>query len=260
MQPITVPDFCKQALTRILVNNDTPSPKISPVQLNQAIAEYNLIADSWGADGKMVYSQQFYTFALVPGQQTYTIGANTTINGNTVTADFDTTPQPRPSYLEFASFEQVTSNPYADLPMKIIDAAEWASIVTKNIATNIGFYIYMDGQYPQANLNIWPLPSQSANIVLTTWTSLNSNVGQGDVIALPPGYARGLSLDLSLAMAPYYGKSGDPSIQQIAGVLSKIKRDIGFTNIRSGRLQYSSDAQGASTRGGVYDAQSDQVL
>jgi hypothetical protein len=253
MQPVTVPEFCKLSLERILLNAGDASPKISPSELQRAIKEYNLIADSWGADGSMIYTQQFYTFPLIPGQQTYTIGPSNTANMNTGT-------QPRPSYLEFAAFEQTTSNPFTDLPMKIVDAAEWASIVTKHIPANIGFYVYMDGAWPLANLNLWPLPSVSANIVLTTWLSLNSSVGDADVISLPPGYARGLSLDLSIAMAPYYGKSGEPAIAQLASTLAKIKSDIGWTNIRGGRLQYSNEAQSSRGQGGVYDAISDQIL
>jgi hypothetical protein len=250
MQPITVPDFCKTALKRILVTSDTPSPKISPAQLTDAITEYNLIADSWNADGGMMYSQQFYTFALTPGKQTYTIGPSNTASMNTGT-------QPRPSYLEFAAFEQTDSNPYIDLPMYIVDASEWASIITKKIGSVIGFYVYMDGQWPLANLNIWPIPEVAANIVLTTWLSLNSGVGSNDLISLPPAYARGLSLDLSLALAPYYGKSGSAAIQQLAGTLHNIKRDIGWVNLRGGRLKYSGDAQGARS-GAPYDAVSDQ--
>jgi len=254
MNPQTVPEFCRTALKRILVSNDTPSPKVTPAQLKDAITEYNLIADSWGADGSMHYTQQFYTFALIPGQQTYSIGPSNTANFNTGT-------QPRPSYLEYASFQQTNSYPYADLPMRIVDAAEWASIVVKGIYTNIGFVVYMDEAYPLANVNIWPAPSIAANIVLTTWVALGSDLTEGDTMpALPPGYARGLSLDLSLALAPYYGKSGDASIQQIGSQLAKIKRDIGWVNLRGGRLQYSNDAQSSGIPGGVYDANSDQVL
>jgi hypothetical protein len=260
MRPLTVPEFCKISLKRLLVSNDTPSPKVTPAQLQDAITEYNLIADSWGADGSMIYTQQFYTFPLVGGQQTYTIGANNVVGNTIIVADFNTGTQPRPSYLEYASFQQTTSNPPADLPMRVVDADEWASIVTKNIQTNIGFYVYMDGAWPQANLNIWPAPSISANIVLTTWLSFNSNVGESDTISLPPAYARGLSLDLSIAMAPYYGKSGDPSVAQMASTLAKIKKDIGWTNIRGGRLTYSDGAQGSRGLGGTYDAISDQIL
>lgn len=259
MQPQTVPEFCKTALRRLLQVNGS-APKITPSELKDAINEFNLIADSWNADGGMIYTQQFYTFPLVGGKQTYTIGANTVINGNTVVADFNTLNQPRPSYLEWASFQQTTSNPVADLRMVVLDADEWASIVTKNIQTNIGFYVYMDGAWPHANLNIWPAPSISANIVLTTWVSLNSDAGEGDFISLPPAYARGLSLDLSIAMAPYYGKSGDPAVAQMASTLSAIKRNIAWTNIRGSRLTYSEEAQSARGLGGTYDAISDQIL
>lgn len=259
MNPILVKTFCETALKRILMNGGDASPKISASQLLDAVNELNLIKDSWDADGSMIYSQQFYTFPLVGGQQTYTIGANTVVNGNNTVADFNTLGQPRPSYLEFASFEQTNSNPVADLPMRIVDAAEWASIVSKQIYTSVGFYVYLDGAWPHGNLSIWPAPSISANIVLTTWLSLGSASSESDYIILPPGYARGLSIDLSIAMAPYYGKSSDPAIQQLAGQLRAIKNDIGWVNIRGGRVQYSSEAQSTRGQGGAYDIISDQI-
>jgi hypothetical protein len=257
MNPTKVEDFCKTALKRLLVSNDTPSPKITPAQLNDALNELNLITDSWNADGQTIYSQQFYTFALVPGQQTYTIGPVLGTGGLANTASMNTGTQPRPSYLEYASFQQTDPFPVNDLPMKIVDAAEWASISVKQIAASVGFYVYLDGAYPWGNLNIWPLPTVAANVVLTTWLSLPSALGFNDTISMPPAYARGLSLDLTLACAPYYGKSGSATVQQLAGTLAKIKRDIGWVNIRGGGLRYSESAQGSDGGGGVYDAITD---
>jgi len=257
MNPTNVKDFCTTALKRLLVSNDTPSPKVSPAQLNDALNELNLITDSWNTDGRMIYTQQFYTFPLTAGQQTYSIGPVLNFSGPSNTANMSTGTQPRPSYLEFASFEQTTSSPYIDLPMYIVGAAEWASIITKNIGSVIAFYVYMDGAYPWGNLNVWPIPQVSCNIVLTTWLSLNSALSLTDCISLPPGYARGLSLDLSLACAPYYGKAGSAAVAQIGGQLNGIKKQIGWVNLRGERMKYSGDAQG-SNAGEPYDAISDQ--
>jgi hypothetical protein len=254
MQPVKIVDFCKTALTRILMDSSSATPKITPPQLNGAINELNLITDSWNADGGTIYTQQFYTFPLTAGQQTYTIGPSNTANFNTGT-------QPRPSYLEFASYQLTTGEfPFIDLPMRILDASEWASIVVKDISTTVGFYIYMDEAYPLANVNIWPFPSTAGNLVLTTWSSLNSALGENDSISLPPGYARGLSLELSIALAPYYGKSGDPTVAQLGNQLAQIKKNIAWVNLRGGRLSYSDQAQSARDPGGIYDANSDQVL
>ena len=254
MKATKVSDFCKTALTRILMDGSTATPQITPAQLNGALNELNLITDSWNTDGGMIYTQQFYTFPLIAGQQTYTIGPSNTANFNTGT-------QPRPSYLEFASYQLTTGEfPFIDLPMRILSAEEWSSIVVKDIAATVGFYIYMDEAYPLANVNIWPFPSTGSNLVLTTWSSLSSALGENDCISLPPGYARGLSLELSIALAPYYGKQGDPAVAMLSSQLTQIKRNIAWVNLRGGRMTYSDQAQSARDPGGVYDANSDQVL
>jgi hypothetical protein len=259
MNPTKVEDFCKTALKRILMNSGE-TPKISPAELNDALYEYNLIRDSWNADGAMILSLRFFTFPLVTGQQVYTIGANTVVNGNTVVADFNTGSQPRPTYLEFASYQQTINSPVADLPMRIVNADEWASIVTKNIAAGVSFYVYMDEDYPHAHLHIWPLPSVTGNIVLTVPLAMSSTLTLNDAHSMAPGYEKALSLSLSIAMAPYYGKSGEPAIAQLSSQLSKIESDIGWNNLRGGALHYSSDAQSASGSGGTYDATTDQIL
>ena len=258
MNPTLVKSFCETAVKRILMTNGA-APKITPAELSDALYEYNLIRDSWNADGAMILSLRFYTFALVPGQQVYTIGANTVINGNTVVADFNTGNQPRPQYLEYASYQQTTSNPVADLPMRIVNADQWASIVIKDIPAAVSFYVYMDEDYPHAHLHIWPLPSVGGNIVLTAPLSMSSVLTLNDAFSMAPGYERALSLDLSIAMAPYYGKSGDPAIAQLSSQLAAIKKNIGWNNIRDGQLTYSNEAQ-SSRNNGVYDAISDQIL
>jgi hypothetical protein len=258
MQPILVTDFIKHALKRILQNSDTPTAKISGPQMEDALAELNLITDSYDTDPVLKYTQTFNTFPLVPGQQVYTIGPDQD-NGANV-ANFSTGVNTRPMYLEFASFEQTTSNPFLDIPIKILSEDEWMSIRTKNISTDICLYIYMDGSYPWGNIYLWPLPQVSSNLVLTYWQTFNGQLTLQSQIALPPGYARLTSLELSLNMCPFYGKAGAATAQQIAGPINTLKRKIGWMNLRGSRLQYSGESQSSRGGAGVYDAVSDQKL
>jgi hypothetical protein len=248
MNSVAVKDFINIAMKRILAVGDQPAT-LTPSQTNDAIYTLNEILDSWNADGKMIFAQGINTFPIGNSQQVYTIGPGGNFNVPT-----------RPSYIEFASFQMTTSSPFVDIPIRILNVDEWNSIRIKNLATTVSFYLYMDANWPLANIYLWPEPSVGANLVLTYWNFLNSTIGINDTISMPPGYVRAVGLDLAINMAPMFGKAGSPTVAQLASTLSKIKSDIGFNNLRGQRMQYSGAAQGVASRGAAYDALTDTVF
>jgi hypothetical protein len=245
MQAIKVSDFIKTALKRILQNSASPS--INANQLNDGLGELNLIMDSFNADGRMCYTMVTNIFPLQGGQQTYQFGPG---------GDFDV--PARPTYIEFAAYELLSTYPVVDVPISILSADEWESIRVKQIDSVVSFYLYMDEQFPLANVNLFPLPSQGANLRLTYWNALNSSLTLNDTILLPPAYARVISYDLSIALAPFFDEAGSAGVIQLSGVVAKLKKDIGWLNLRGSRLQYSGEAQG-SRASGAYDIFTDHI-
>jgi hypothetical protein len=251
MNGTKVSDFCKMALKRVLVGS--PNQQIKDPQINDAQYLLNELLDAYNADGDLIYTMQFQTFALNTGQQIYTFGPS-------ANADFNTGNTPRPSIIEYAAFQTYTSLPATDIPLKILNAEEWAEIRNKGVTTGISNYIYMDGGWPLANVYLWGIPNGPANLVLTSWQPMNSALGLGDMFSMPFGYSKMINLELALALAPLYGKSGTPDVALMGRQLSAIKRKIAFLNFRPSELLYSPEAQGASCQGGVYMIQTDQVV
>lgn len=232
-------DLIMAALRLIGVATQGNDP--TPYEINQGLYALNEIIDSWNIDGKMIVSMGFHTFPVGNSVQTYTIGPG---------GDFDV--PARPAMLEYAAFQSQTTTPPIDIPLSIANVDEWAGIVSKLVVTTIPTTIYMDEQYPLAHVNLWPIPSDTGNIVLTYWEPLNSGLTLDTAFSMPPAYARGLRYDLAIMLAPEFGKSA-PS--EIIGALAEIKNNIGVANIRPSRVAYDAAVLG----GGAYNVFTDQV-
>ena len=255
MQPVAVSNFIKQALKR--TTGDQDASDFSPTQLNDGLYELNALINSWNADGDVIYSLKQYSFGLTAGQQVYTIGPS-------ANADFNTGTEGRPSFLQYAAYAVTLNNPTLFIPLTILSPEQWSSFRILDVSASIANYIYMDEQYPLANVNIYPIPSTSANLVLTVWQTMNDNLVLGGNacigINLPPAYTRTLGLELSIAMAPYYGKSGSADVALMAKQAAALKKKIAFLNLRGSTMVYSSEAQGTGPgAGGTYIAQTDEV-
>jgi hypothetical protein len=255
MQPIAVPQFIKQALKR--TTGDQDASDFTPVQLNDALYELNNIINSWNADGDTIFTTQYYTFPLNAGQQVYTIGPS-------ANADFNTGTQSRPAALLYAAFQVITSDPVIDVPLRILSPEEWASLRVKNLGVSIANYIYLEPQWPLGNIYLWGFPTVASNLVLTVWQKLNDALTLSSDAAiginLPDAYTRTVGLELSIAMAPYYGKSGSADIALMAKQAAALKKKIAWLNLRGSQMVYSNEAQGtAPGAGGLYIIQTDST-
>jgi hypothetical protein len=136
---------------------------------------------------------------------------------------------------------------------------EWQSIRAPGVQASISNYIFMDEQWPLANVYLWAVPSADANVILTSGQTLNSSLSANSIIYLPPGYSRALSLDLAISLAPNFGLASSPVVAQLSSQLSQIKKKIRWLNLRGSRMSYSSAAQGTGGGGGVYNILDDQI-
>lgn len=237
----------QRALALIGVKASGQAMKVE--QANTALYALNEIADSLNSDGEMIYAMQTLTAPLANGVTTngitaYTIGpgANNTFNV-----------AQRPSYISAASFQIGAQR--LDRPIKILSAEEWQLIRLKGTTSSVSFYMYVDQQWPVANIYLWPQPTAGSNLVLVSWQPLPTTLNLTSTIDLPPAYARLLRYELACNLAPEYGKTVPPDV---AGILANIKHQIKWTNLRGSRLQYSREAQGTKATG-CYDINTDEV-
>ena len=215
MSNSTVKDLLTGSLRLLgaIATGETPSSQ----EMSDAMDAANGMLDSWSNESLVIPSNTIESFPLTAGVQQYTLGVGGTFN--TV----------RPLKIENVGLKVSTPVPY-ELPVKILNDAEWASIILKGTGSNLPTYVYPDNAYPLNNLYLWPVPAAANSLVLYTQKALTQFATINDTISLPPGYWKALRFNLALELAAEYGKQ--PSEAIIAAALES-KENIKRNNIQS---------------------------
>lgn len=177
-------------LIGILASGETASASES----SDALTTLNNLIDSMSNENLLIFNNARETFPLVAGQQTYTIGTG----GN-----FNTS---RPQKVVNALIQPPNNTPVIELPMKILNQDEYANVLIKTLQSTFPLYLYVDGSFPLDNINVWPVPSVTCNIVLYSWKPLANIANLTTALSLPPGYARMLQFNLAIDLAAEYGR------------------------------------------------------
>lgn len=229
----------------------------SASEASDALSSLNAMLSSWSTNGLMIYKYQREVFLLTAGKAKYTIGP---------LADFNTI---RPITIQTAKFTDptvvvteltpfipgvpmvtpdipatylttITAN--QELPVQILNIQEWSAIFDKNITSTVPTKMYVEGTYPAETINLWPVPSVGAGIVLYTLKPLNNFLLVTDDFNLPDGYERAIRYNLAQEIAPEYGKEASPTVQQIA---SDSKADLQRKNTKP--VYMKSDVSGIAS-------------
>lgn len=175
----------------VLASGESPSNN----EASDALITLNDLIDSWSNEQLLIPNKVREVFPLVSGQQSYTMG----VGGNFNTA--------RAQKIENAIIQLAQNSPVIELPMKILNQDEYASIILKTLASTFPLYVYADGSYPLDSLSFWPVPNTTVNnVVLYSWKPLADLTSLTTTLSLPPGYQRALKYALALELAPEYGK------------------------------------------------------
>lgn len=196
----TVLDLIKGSMR--LVGAIAPSENPSPDEAQDALSVLNDIIDAWNNEHLMIFTVHIESFNLTAGKASYTIGSG---------SDFNTA---RPQRIEEAYIRTPNGQ---DLPLDLINDAEYASITIKTTQSPIPKRLYDDGSYPLKNLIFWPVPTDGAyQVVLYSWQALTSFATIETTVSLPPGYKKALRYALALELAPEYGRSAPAEVVAIA--------------------------------------------
>jgi len=234
---------------------------VSPV-LNQALTTNNqginavaniVIENGYVIDFQIVNSGSLFN----PGDVlTYTQGSATaTIQVLSATPQTDFVCATRPQNIIFAAFQPPSTTPTINLPLKIVNAWRYAQIRAQTIQSQVPSVLYMDAQYPNANIYLWTEPNQGGNLVLTVWNLLPSFGLTLDTVigtTFPPAYMRLLRYEIAMNIAPEYGKQVPVDVAEIA---AQIKHNILVNNMESPFAEYEIPGQA----GGAYDAVTDTL-
>ncbi len=171
-------------------------------EANDALVALNDMIDTWSNESLLIYEKAYETFGLNVNQQSYQWG--------TGAADFNS---PRPQKLETVVFQQISGTTTLELPIDILNLDQWAAISVKTITSNLPTRCWLQNTYPNATFYVWPIPSITGNIVVSSWKAITEIAALTTTISLPPGYSRALRYNLALELAPEYGKQVDPLIE-----------------------------------------------
>ncbi len=183
-------------LLGVLATGEAPAAD----EANDALNALNEMLDSWSTESLLIYAKIIESFALVGGQQVYTMGSG----GNFNTA--------RPLSVERAAISVLSSNPANEIPLELLNLDQWANINVKTVTSSIPLKLYIDGANPLTNLNLWPIPTVANNIVLYSWKPLSSIATLQTAIVIPPGYLKALRFNLAMTLAAEFGRQVDPIV------------------------------------------------
>lgn len=150
------------------------------------------------------------TISVTGGDGVYTIGS---------TGDVIST---RPIKLDPASYIDKSGISY---PLTIISAQEYNNISDKASTSDIPRYIWMNGDFPNATLTLYPVPSAACTLKLWSWKQFASFSTVTETVSLPPGYVDMLVYNTACNWAPEF--QVEPPrwvVQQASLTMKRIKR------------------------------------
>lgn len=167
-------------------------------EATDGLASLNRMIGSWSNEGLLIHAITAETpLTLTAGDASITMGAS---------GDITT----RPQSIEKA----VIRSGSMDYPLSPMTLEEYSSISNKS-TQGIPDRYYDDGAYPQRTITFYPVPSSAYSFVPWTKRALTALTLDAD-ISLPPGYEDALTYNLSIRLAPEYGKSVPAEVAAIA--------------------------------------------
>lgn len=195
----TVKKIIRRALRLIGVVGEGEDPTAG--ELADALDDLNQLLDSWNTEKLLVWAASRDARTLATGTQDLEIGPG---------ADWDAArPQTiEPGHAYIKSGDQ-------EYKLNILTVERWARITDKT-QTGQPRDLYYEPSFPNGTLHLWPKTDQGYDLVLYNWTRLAQVTNAIKTLALPPGYARALSTNLALELAPAYNRSAPAEVVVMA--------------------------------------------
>lgn len=141
----------------------------------QALGNLNRMLQGWNISRMMVPVERRETFALVIGQQSYTMGSG---------ANFNTT---RPNRIDRAELYDATLK--LTLPITLVDDRQFSAVQLKELQTPYPRYVWIQGGSGQTiTLWLWPVPSAVHSLVLYSWGPFTAFSSLSASVTWPDGY------------------------------------------------------------------------
>jgi hypothetical protein len=185
------------------------------------------LMDQRAALKRYAYNVNFALYTLTPNHHPTLIGPGL------VAPDFAAAQ--RPVRIEGASLVLNNVTPKVDSPIiNIRDDDWWRGQSVKDMTTAVPTDLYYSPNWPNGELNFWPVPNYPYQVRLELWGLLTDFVALNTPFSLPPAYKRATVLRLGKMLCRPYGKTVDTEYRED---LRYAEAALESNNIGSPRIQ-----------------------
>ena len=174
-----------------------------PEEAQDCLARMNTMLNTWAAERLSTYVVNRSLYTLTAGQQRYTLGP---------TGDFV---QQRPQWIDrMGILQQQNTDQPIELPLKLLTTQRWlGQVPVKNITSSLPTRVYVDGAFPNRNMDFWPFPDIGNLQISVYWAeSLSQFTVLTTDTSFPPAYDEAIIYNLAVRLMPEFGHQTDPAI------------------------------------------------
>lgn len=162
--------------------------------------------DAFNASDALLFHTKTLVYPLATLSQTYTMGPTGQIVVPT-----------RPTRLVNAVIRDNSNSPANDIRLLILSDKDYLNITTKGVTSDFPAAIYMDRNFPNATIYLWPVPSDtSKSLVMQYLEPLSTSLTLDTQVDLPPAYRQAMRYNLAVLLAPEYGLEAPQTVQLMA--------------------------------------------
>lgn len=182
----------------------------SAAEAQAALRTLNTMLDLWDSQSLMIYHNKRELFPYTAGVATYTFGPS---------GDWTI-----PTSDEIVAMSAIYGST-VELPVSLLSLGEWQQQVVKSTTSAVPLSAYVETDYPDKTVTLWPVPTGSGQVVVYHPVQLSSIDSLDTVISLPQGYREAIVQSLAIRLAVQYGRQVDPVTAELASVaIASIKR------------------------------------
>jgi hypothetical protein len=219
-----------------------PGETIPAADADSCSRNFDSFVDRLNATRQAIFSETILNVALVPGQQTRTIGPG---------GDINTT---RPQQITAANliFSPSTSSEVRR-PLDLWVEQQWSQLRFQNVQ-GPPLRMYQQTGYPLWTLYFYPIPDQAYGLELYVWNQLAIGTPLSSTVIFPPGYQDMLTFNLARRFCGLFDRPISSYLEQQA---TQSMMDAFGNNSVSPLL--STEQEISPRRGGYYNYHTGQV-
>lgn len=207
-------------LIGMLAEGEVPSSQTS----NDALVALNQMLDSWSTESLNIFNTQDQVFNWPANEKVQTLGPTGDFVGN------------RPVNIDDSTY-YIDASIGISFPIKIINQLQYDSIAVKNLNTIYPKYLWINMEYPNVSLTLYPVPNRVLQWHFISFDELTQPSTLSSTLAFPPGYLRAFRYNLAMELAPEFGVSVSSEVVKIA---NESKANIRRLNITYDVLRFPS--------------------